>query len=169
MHAFVVLHATIINLSAQASKNAMFQASVAIGIMSVSYYLHAKHQPFVSLQEQERLLGGSSLRATPSDAAAGSSGGKAMSPSPGPTPRSRQRRRAVSGGANSALAIAAAAAAASMLENVDALMDFNLLETVRLRMACACACHWRLVSCGELGDRLYVRKYKYKYKYDNYL
>ena len=145
----------------------MFQASVAIGIMSVSYYLHAKHQPFVSSHEQERLLG-SSLR--PSDAAVAAGSSEQPIPlSPGPSHRSRQRRHAVSGGANSALAVAAAAAAASMLENVDALMDFNLLETVRLRMACACACHWRLVSCGELGDRLYVRKYKYKYKYDNYL
>ena len=38
-----------------ASHNPMFQASISIGVLSVGYGLHAKHQPFISPSAQEEV------------------------------------------------------------------------------------------------------------------
>ena len=121
------------------SKNAMFQASLALGVMVVAYGLHAKHQPFVTAVEQgvavmRRALasggggggGGGAPEAASKEAAGGS--GRALQA----VGLHKARRAPVVTRRSSIVALegAAAAAAAAITETV---IDFNVLE-VRARV-----------------------------------
>jgi hypothetical protein len=104
----------------------MLQASLAIGVLAVSYGFHARHLPFVTPDEQALAHVETARRAWHEKGVGLADQGT------GPATIGRPRRAAVRRASVAALAGAAADAAARLAHGADALVDFNVLETVLL-------------------------------------